>query len=260
MNLFWASFLRRAAQRSNRGRVRQFDGVETAWVNSLMPINNASFLAAPVTSEPALRNRLAAAIQDASPHQLPWAFFLYEPFTASLEPERVISIAAESGLARAMEVRVMTGEADALTPPRRPLPPLSFKRVESPADVAHVLDINLRAYGMPLEITPTLIETEAYFSEIEKEYGFLAYDGDEAVSTATVVELDGWLYVALVATEPAQRSKGYAEAVMRHALAESASALGITRTALDATAMGEPIYQRMGYSATGEVWSMYVSA
>jgi hypothetical protein len=33
--------------------------------------------------------------------------------------------------------------------------------------------------------------------------------------------------------------------------------LGITRTSLDATAMGAPVYARMGYARTGERWTMY---
>ncbi|MBM3764667.1 MAG: GNAT family N-acetyltransferase [Acidobacteria bacterium] len=118
----------------------------------------------------------------------------------------------------------------------------------------------MRAYGMPEIVTESVMETDAYFSRPDNEFGYVAYDGDVAVSTATVIAIDGWLYVALVATDPAHRQKGYAEAVMRHALSVASIELGITRTALDASAMGAPVYERMGYRFTGERWSMFVPA
>jgi ribosomal protein S18 acetylase RimI-like enzyme len=54
-------------------------------------------------------------------------------------------------------------------------------------------------------------------------------------------------YIAMVATLPAHRQLGCAEAVMRHALAEAKQAWGMERTVLHATPAGLPVYQRMGY-------------
>ena len=56
------------------------------------------------------------------------------------------------------------------------------------------------------------------------------------------------LAVALVATAPAQRRRGYAEAVMRRALEVAASTHGDCPTVLHATDAGRPIYARMGYA------------
>jgi ribosomal protein S18 acetylase RimI-like enzyme len=47
----------------------------------------------------------------------------------------------------------------------------------------------------------------------EYAYGFVAYEGDKPVSTATAVINDGYLYLFLVATSPDSRRKGYGEAV-----------------------------------------------
>ena len=66
--------------------------------------------------------------------------------------------------------------------------------------------------------------------------------------------------MALVATDPDPRQKGYAEAVMRHALSVAASELPLSRTALDASLMGAPLYLQMGYQHTGEMWTMYSAA
>jgi GNAT superfamily N-acetyltransferase len=70
------------------------------------------------------------------------------------------------------------------------------------------------------------------------------------VSTASVALIDEIAYVALVATHPDHQRKGYAEAVMRGALDESARVWGPRRTVLHATAAGQPVYRRMGYTDT----------
>lgn len=260
MNLLWASFLRHAAGQSDSGSIRQFGGLEAAWVQSAMPINNATYLAAPVSTEADLRRRLASAVEDAAPHQQPWAFFLYEPYAAGLSPEQVASAAAEAGLANIMGVEVMTGDVRALHPPKRPLPDMEYRRVNSREDSWIVFDINLRAYNMPAFMTDSIVDANAYYQDPQREFGFVAYADGLPVSTASVIELDGWLYVALVATNPDQRQKGHAEAVMRHALTAATAELGISRTALDASAMGAPLYLQMGYQHTGESWSMYMAA
>lgn len=259
MNLFWADFLRHAAGQSDAGSIRQFKGLEAAWVHSLMPINNATYLAEQVTSEADLRACFASAVEDAAPHQKPWAFFLYEPYAASLNAEQIAAAATDSGLANLMSVEVMTGDTAKLKPPKRPLPELEYRRVNAREDCWTVFDINMRCYGMPAFMTDSIVDAKAYYKDPQREFGFVAFADGVPVSTASVIELDGWLYVALVATEPDHRQKGYAEAVIRHALTAAAAELGITRTALDASAMGAPLYLQMGYQQTGESWSMYMA-
>jgi ribosomal protein S18 acetylase RimI-like enzyme len=51
----------------------------------------------------------------------------------------------------------------------------------------------------------------------------------------------------MVATLPAHRGLGCAEAVMRHALAEAHRTWGVERTVLHATPEGLPVYRLMGY-------------
>ncbi len=261
MDLFWASFLRFTALKSNVGSTRRFDGLEAAWVHSALIINNGTYLTSPVSSEAELRARIVSACEHALPHKLPWALYLYEPYLAGMTGEQVASVAAEFGLARLMGVQVMTGDAQRLKPPVHPLPEeLQFQRIASREQSWTAFDINLRSYGMPVFMADSVLETHAYFSDPQREFGFLALSGGVPVSTATVIELDGWLYVALVATDPGHRRKGYAEAVMRHALTVAASELRLSRTALDASLMGAPLYTQMGYEQTGEAWSMYAGA
>lgn len=256
MDLFWKSFLKYTAQQSTSGVIRTLDGIEAAWVNSALIINNGTYLAQPVADEEELKRRFSAAVRDAEPYSLPWAFYLYEPYAVGIDAE---AVGAACGLARLMQIRVMTGDTRELRPPLRPLPDLEFRRVSTREDGRAVFDINLRSYGMPMFMADSVLETKAYFNNPARGFDFLALAGGVPVSTASVIELDGWLYVALVATDPDQRRKGYAEAVMRHALAVAGSELKISRTALDASTMGAPLYEQMGYQFTGAVWSMYAT-
>jgi ribosomal protein S18 acetylase RimI-like enzyme len=59
--------------------------------------------------------------------------------------------------------------------------------------------------------------------------------------------VDGYRYVALVATDPSTQRRGYAEAAMRHALEVAAEQHGDCPTVLHATDAGRPTYARMGY-------------
>lgn len=253
-NHFWSKFLRYCAERSNRGAVRAVDGIEAAWVNSALVINNGTCLAEKAAGDQELRARIASACADAAPHGLPWALFLYSGFVEGCDSE---TVASECGLTHFLDVQVMTGDTAQMHSPARPAPALVFRRVDSREEAKTALDINMRSYGLPASVTDSVMETGAYFGDPSVEFGFVAYADDVPVSTATVIEIDGWLYVALVATDPAHRQKGYAEAVMRHALSVASAERGITRTALDASAMGAPIYARMGYQFTGERWSMF---
>ena len=259
-NLWWASFLRHAARRSSAGSIRPFDGGEAAWVHSSLIINNGAYLTAPASSGADLRTRLAAAAADAHPRQAALGLLLVQPYVASLAAGQVTAIASEFGLARMLGMQVMTAEADALKPAVRSLQDLDFRRIASRQESWIAFDINLRSYGMPVSMADSVLDTNAYFSDPLSEFGFIAFAGGAPVSTATVIELDGCLYVALVATDPEHRQKGYAEAVMRHALSVAGSTRGLSRTALDASVMGAPLYLSMGYQRTGEAWSMYAPA
>jgi predicted N-acetyltransferase YhbS len=61
--------------------------------------------------------------------------------------------------------------------------------------------------------------------------------------------VDGYRYVAMVATAPAVQRRGHGAAVMREALEVAARNHGRTPTVLHATAAGLPVYERMGYRA-----------
>ena len=60
--------------------------------------------------------------------------------------------------------------------------------------------------------------------------------------------VEGCRYVGWVATVPEFQHRGYAEAVMRHALEIAARVHADTPTTVHASDAGRPLYARMGYS------------
>ena len=254
MNQLWADFLRYAARQSKVGSVRALPGLEAAWVNSTLPFCNGTFFTAAPADAADLVQQLEAAKADAAPHSLPWALFTYDPYLTG------VTTPADSGFARMMGVRVMTADIALLPAPRHPLPALEFRRVKDDGSAKHALEINMQAYGMPSEITESVLATGAFFGNPLTDFGYVAYRNGAPVSTASAILIDGWVYVALVATMPGHQKKGYAEAVMRHALQQAAEATSVTRTSLDATDAGAPLYAQMGYTETGETWGMWMLA
>jgi GNAT superfamily N-acetyltransferase len=83
---------------------------------------------------------------------------------------------------------------------------------------------------------------------LERSRSRVGVAGGTPASSAAVLMVDGYRYVALVATHPAHQRRGYAEAAMRRALEVAATAHGEQPTVLHATEAGRPLYQRMGYA------------
>src|SRR5262249_50738197 len=71
-------------------------------------------------------------------------------------------------------------------------------------------------------------------------------DGKPVCST-TVIMVDGYRYVGLVATVPDQQRRGFADATMRRALGFAGGAPPGSSTFLHASIAGRPVYERMGY-------------
>jgi GNAT superfamily N-acetyltransferase len=104
--------------------------------------------------------------------------------------------------------------------------------------------LNARAYGMPLEQRECVSGMHFWPSD---RIAFVGYRGETPVSSAAALPVNSTVYIALVATAPEQQGNGYAEMVMRRAVAEGQHAMGVKRTTLHASMMGHPLYEAMGY-------------
>ena len=259
---YWKQFLEQTVRSGREGRVEDVGvGLRCAWGNCALPITNAYYLTEPVLEEQDLGQRIESAKSDvARRSSLPWLFYTPTETVSALGFAAVDTIGLQHGMAPFMSVREMTANLADLRPPKRPLPQVEYERVTSEDGARVALEINLGAYGMPLEMVPSCLESGMFLAGKSRECGILAKVNGVAVSTATVVDLNGLLYVALVATHPEHRQRGYADAAMRTALETAASEFGINKAALDATEMGEPVYAAMGFAPTGTEWRILMDA
>jgi GNAT superfamily N-acetyltransferase len=221
---------------------RSADGVE--YIFSGLPIaffNVAIVTARGVTAE-ALADAGRRATAWAATQQVPWMFVVtHDTLEDGVDATQTLDAA---GLAPMMPLTGML--ATEVSPPGS-LP--GGLQVEIPQDddrCAEVLNVNALAYGMDLEAGQSLMGKRAFWTSHVPVIGSI--DGKAICSTA-VMMVDGYRYVALVATDPAHQRRGYADAVMRHALKVANDVHGPHPTVLHATEAGRPVYERMGYEA-----------
>jgi ribosomal protein S18 acetylase RimI-like enzyme len=107
-----------------------------------------------------------------------------------------------------------------------------------------ITTVNSKAYAMELAAANEIIGRRAFWRD---QFPVVALASGSPVACAAAMMVDDHRYVALVATDPAQQRRGYAEAAMRRALADAAAVHGERPTVLHATEAGKPVYERMGF-------------
>jgi ribosomal protein S18 acetylase RimI-like enzyme len=108
--------------------------------------------------------------------------------------------------------------------------------------------LNDEAYGLggaPLETALAALPADAAHVLVAR------VDGAPAAS-AVVLVCGQDAYVCFVAVAPAARRRGLCSELVRRGLARAA-AEGATTTTLEASAMGAPVYARLGYRSLGEM-------
>ena len=115
----------------------------------------------------------------------------------------------------------------------------------SPADIATVND---RAYGD---------EARAFAGALKHlpagaAHLYTVHEGGRPVAATVVVDDAGNADIELVAVVPEARGRGLAGKLLAHALADAAER-GCETSALIATELGRPVYERLGYRPLGQL-------
>jgi GNAT superfamily N-acetyltransferase len=223
-------------------------GLAISWPNTRFPFYNSLFLTEQLTDAQVLQDRVqaAAAYMRARPHG-GWFVLCLDNLGGSAKE----SLAAILAQAKFVQAIPMTGMAGDILPMESPgNSALRFVRISDNATIEAFAELNCVSYSVPIETSLSLVNEHTLWHE--HAYGFVAYEGDKPVSTATAIINEGCLFLYLVATAPDVRRKGYGEAAVRHALQTAYEATGIRRTVLHATEAGYPLYLRLGYHPTGK--------
>jgi GNAT superfamily N-acetyltransferase len=219
------------------------DGIEYAFSGLPVPFFNMAALTGADISAPTLAAHGRDACAWAADKNVPWMFVVTHErlapgvdATATLEACGLVPLLGMTGM-----------EAQRIEPPARVPDGLELSRPRLDADCAAILEVNSAAYEMDLAAAQPLLANEAFWKD---HFPVVGLTGGRAVATASVLMVDGIRYVALVATEPGQQRRGYADAAMRRALEAASQVHGDVTTVLHATDAGRPIYARMGYTPT----------
>jgi GNAT superfamily N-acetyltransferase len=219
-------------------------GVATMFAHVPLPFLNLSMPDRPLPDAEALRGTLAVVKARTKACEHGSLLALCEAWVPA-EWERV---ALEEDFV--MELNMTGMAADRLLPPRRALPKLAFRRVADEITARDLAMINAQAYGIPENLFECLCNLHLWHDD---SFGFVGYAAGKAVTSAAAFPVRGTMYIALVATLPEAHGKGYAEAVVRHAIKQAGVTMGPARMTLHASEMGRPVYQAMGFEPGARV-------
>jgi GNAT superfamily N-acetyltransferase len=223
-------------------------GLAISWAGISFPFYNSLFLTEEINDAKLLQSRIseAAAYMRVRAHG-GWFVICTDKLSGAAK-ENLGKILANEKLIPAIP---MTGMAGDILPLEVPVhPALRFVRITDDKTIKDLADLNCVAYNLPIELGHSLVGEHTLWNK--HAYGFVAYEGDTPVSTATAIVNEDCLFLFLVATAPEVRRKGYADAIVRHALQTAHEATGIKRTVLHASDAGYPVYLRIGYHPTAK--------
>ena len=231
----WSMYARGAG-----GEVVEQPGVTATWAGVAWPIVNVVFLSSQMSSLDDLRSRLQRVGKFTETKQQPGmliacdAWLPRHPDVASLFQEHGwIQISLAHGM-----VCENVGATDSVAD-------LECRRVEGSELRRAAADINAAGYEVSPEMAREALDHENLWGE--GCFGYVGYSAGTAVATSTTYVRDGYLYVALVATLPEFRSRGFARAITSHSIKEASAASGLRRTILHATPAARPLYESLGF-------------
>jgi ribosomal protein S18 acetylase RimI-like enzyme len=236
---------KRFAQGAPKGDFRDTAGVTCAFSNVPLPFLNMAFLSRPVEDSSDLDQRIVASKEYGYKSGLPWMFFSCDNWLPDSIRGSADEVFSGHSLHAAMRLTGMVMDlASAPAPAASVHSSLEYRHVADQETCHAISDINCAAYGMPVEVGRESILEGMFGNDV---FAYVGYLEGKPVTAAGVWIVDSVLYVAMVATDPDHRRKGYADAVMWHSLQQARKATGFTRTVLHATEAGLPVYERMGY-------------
>lgn len=232
------------------GECRQMPGLLIASAGIDCAVFNAALLMPPAAADASeFERRLLSAAVHFQARGLPWSFWLCEDLLDSKVRREAEKILARCGLAGISTCPGMV--AGRLTPTGEAALDIRFHPTTDLAARTAFCHVMAASFALPFEIARAIYGGEGVWNAGFQ--GWVGYVNDDAVTTAAVVPSGDVLGVYAVATLPAWRRRGYAEAVTRHALEQARLTTGIERSVLQATKAGLALYRKMGYRQTTTV-------
>jgi ribosomal protein S18 acetylase RimI-like enzyme len=207
------------------------------------PVMNTAFLTRPVTSEADLQNRILLAKRYYGPKKTLWLFILFNDW---LDPSiHVGQLFWNHGICQMQDCIGM--QAKQLNASTISAKHLEFRLVKTDADRSEFCEVNADSYGFSPEWRDDMARWSSQWP-IENVRLYVAYSGNEAVSSSMVYLMGDVAYLGFVATRKQHQRRGYAEAMARYAMAAANANRPISKSILHSTPAGLPLYRSLGYS------------
>jgi len=211
------------------GEVIERPEVLIASCNISWPVFNAAFLPTSLLrTEQALETAVAAAVGHFLAHRKRWVLVVAEELIAPRVRFGARDLLARYELAPAQRLccRVM----EKLNPVKTELPSLEIREITEPAGRDHLVNIIASAEEQPREVVSQALAHEAFFRTGGRAY--VGYHQDKPITCVVTILIQDTVCIPLVVTLPAYRRQLYAEAVVRHALAEAYRHWGMEKSML----------------------------
>jgi len=241
-NAVFISVWRQFAESFENADITTRDGLAIGWPDVPLSLYNNIFLVRNIEDAEILRTRVHEAASFASTKRQAGVVTVCHELLRGLARLEVNAIFESEGYLPAIPLTGMAGNILPLIAHGHP--DLRIERAED--NGVTVTEINCLAYGFTVETGRASLLATPFW---QSAFSYVAFSGDRAVATATVIVDRECLYLALVATVPEAQGKGYAKAVVRHALQRAHEATGLTSTILHATQAGYSLYADLGYRA-----------
>lgn len=237
------------AQSSDRGFVANQDGLGLAISGTPVPMLNVAFVRQPPVT---LKDLLYLASRATSQFEKLGVPGMITLPSSWIPPGGRVALES-AGLAAQFNVMGMR-TARLHEPSRKKIEILQING----SDAAEVLArVNGEAYEMPEPLWRALAMPKLWTHTV-RAYAVNEDDGPAAVGGA--VTQAGISYVMWMATRERSRGKGYAQAIIHRIWEDARVQDGAKFTVLHATAMGRPIYAKLGYTAVSEfpgfIWQL----
>lgn len=178
--------------------------------------------------------------------QSPWSFWICEDYLSRRDLRQMHRIFRELGLDCIGDPPGM--ELPDLPPPRRPLPAPDMRLVCDAETRTGFARLANACFRLPMDFASAAYENpEAWRHPLTM---WTAWENGRVVASAATVAAHGALGIYSVGTLPELRGRGYAEAVMRRAIAEARARGAAGPLVLQSSPAGLNLYRKLGFKTT----------
>lgn len=242
-------------QATGAGEIRSLDGARAIYSGLDYGVFNIALLEGDSPDGIAgFTDRLAQCARYFAPRTMRWSFWLCEDSLDSSTRRSARSLLLDRDLRPISQAPGMMAEA--LAPPRRPLPKIECLPVADRFTRQAFGALTAVSFDIPTGIAKAVYEPErAWLGDFR---GFVGLANGKPVAIAAIVATADALGVYSLSTSPECRRLGYGEAMLRAAVASEQQRTGIRRTVLQSTDAGYSLYRHLGFKEVAK-FSVYLT-